>query len=66
MAMEPTCARFQSVPKARGRFILIDKHHGNLMGKPWETMGKPWQNGDLYGKSPSLIGKSTISMGHFQ
>jgi len=28
-----------------------------------KTMGKPWEKGDLYGKSPFLIGKSTIN-GH--
>jgi len=33
------------------------KNHG-------KTMGKPWENGDLCGKSPFLIGKPTISMGH--
>jgi hypothetical protein len=40
------------------------------MGYPWEnhgkTMGNPWENGDLYGISPFLMGKLTISMGHFQ
>jgi hypothetical protein len=34
------------------------------MGKPWgnhgKTMGKPWENHDVYGKSPFLMGKSTI------
>ena len=28
-------------------------------------MGKSWENGDLYGKSPFLMGKSTISMAIF-
>ena len=28
-------------------------------------MGKPWENGDLYGTSPFLVGKSTISMAIF-
>jgi hypothetical protein len=28
-------------------------------------MGKPWENGDLYGKSPFLLGTSTISMAIF-
>ena len=23
-------------------------------------MGKPWENGDLYGKSPFIMGKSTV------
>jgi hypothetical protein len=32
----------------------------------WKTMGKPWENGHLYGKSPFLMGKSTISMAVFQ
>jgi len=31
----------------------------------WEKHGKPWENGDLYGKSPFLMGKSTIN-DHFQ
>ena len=30
-----------------------------------KTMGKSWENGDLYGKSPFLMAKSTISMAMF-
>ena len=39
---------------------------GKLMENHGKTMGKPWEKGDLYGKSPFLMGKSTISMGHVQ
>jgi hypothetical protein len=31
-----------------------------------KTMGKPWENCDLYGKSPFLMGKLTISMAIFK
>ena len=38
---------------------------GKLTVRYGKSMGKPWENGDLYGKSPFLMGKSTIN-DHFQ
>jgi hypothetical protein len=50
-----------NIEKNRWKITIVN---GKTMGKPWEnhgkTMGKPWENGDVYGKSPFLMGKSTI------
>ena len=56
-----TMGKWENHRKTIGKWENHRKTIGNA-----KIIGKPWEKRDLYGTSPSLIDKSTMSMGHFQ